>query len=218
MPHKSALSPILLLFLPLSSDTLPSRIVSSSRPTNPCDALTTRFLRSSSNATSKPHPSLIFDSYRRFRRCWSLIFEGKICFLCVPYCILFLPSDLNIYPVGSRSRLSIKHPHAIEQAPTFRFGRMHQEPRIKDSILLSTQAHAPQSFSPLVSSILHSYLSGASIYDEILAGNLVSIFDFEFFYHFFSFSSSFFCLPQNHAIVIYCGLYYFSYISCLLFL
>jgi len=71
---------------------------------------------------------------------------------------------------------------------------MHQEPRIKDSILLSTQAHASRSFSPLVSSILHSYLSGASIYDEIFAGNLVPIFYFDFrsFHlissHFISFS------------------------------
>jgi len=123
--------------------------------------------------------------------------------------------DLTRYGVRSWSRLSIKHPQALEQAPTSKFGRTHQEPRTNDSILLSTQAHASRSFPPFVSSLLHSYLSCASIYDEIFAGNLVPIFISIFSIISSHFFSSLFCLLQNHAIFIYCGLlwYYFSY-SC----
>ena len=68
----------------------------------------------------------------------------------------------------------------LEQAPTFQIERTHEEPQIEHSTFLSTQTHASWLSSPLLFSLFYSYLSCASIYDEIFAGNLVPIFYFDF--------------------------------------
>jgi len=86
-------------------------------------------------------------------------------------------SDNTFASIRSRSRLSVKHPHAservFEQVPTFRIGWTHQEPH---STLLSTQTHGSPLLPPLFSKKLHCYLSCASISDEIFSGNLVPSF------------------------------------------